>query len=62
MAKRIIITKHHEESSESEAETDIFHRHAHTSNIRPFVSRMNIVIFIERDWDLCDTLYRGNYI
>lgn len=38
MAKRIIITKHHEESSESEAEIDIFHRHAHPTNIRSFVS------------------------
>lgn len=40
MAKRIIITKHHEESSESEAEIDIFHRHAHP--IKPFVSRLII--------------------
>lgn len=55
MAKRIIITKHHEESSESEAEIDIFHRHAHSSNIRPFVSKMNIEIFIGNDLRVCAT-------
>lgn len=38
MAKRIIITKHHEESSESEAETDIFHRHPILTDIKSSVS------------------------